>query len=288
MGYHQRHAVVEGASVTSDTSRLVPGFLTNIELDQALGSSRTRQRWEAQGLLPRGHWIKGFQKRIGIYPEIVLARVVAGVDARESEAAVAEAMRIGAHLIDSTLFAEIGRSLEEYLSEYRGLSRQVLDRLGERGLIAPLQVELASVTESLGAMGIDFRCHSATLTFRDESLRLVDLVGAEMLLPATQLLGIVEVGDTVVVEDVQVGARTLSYVLPTAPTTLADAQEDMWEEMFGGVTATPIAIPRLAADTGSEPGGGDVVRQRRRIRIDIPAELYGGANTMASRSRSVA
>lgn len=128
----------------------------------------------------RGRWIKGFQKRVGIYPEILLARVVGGVNARESEAAMRKAMEIGARLVRSPLFDEIEHSLRECFAELDGLNRSVLDRL-----------------------------------------------------------------------------------------------------------ATPILIPVLADDE-DDRHGGDIVRRRRRLRIDLPTKLYAGANSMASRSRALA
>lgn len=269
----------------AETAKLIPGFLTNVELDQALGSSRTRQRWEAEGILPRGLWIKGFQKRVGIYPEILLARVVGGMDARESEDAVREAMHIGARLIDSPLFGEIARSLQECLTEFSGLNRHVLDRLGEHGLLEPLQEELERAGDSLQTVGIDFRSHSATLTAKDISLTVVDGFGGETVLPVSQLLGIIELGEVVVVEEVKVGARTLSYVLPVASQAAVDPEEEMWIEMFASVDVTPIVTPVLADDHG-DSHGGDVVRRRGRVRIELPRELYAGANSMASRSRA--
>ncbi len=269
-------------------ARSVPGFLTNVELDQALGSPRTRQRWEADGLLPRGRWIKGFQKRLGIYPDILLARVVAGVDAQESEDAVREAMRIGARLIDSRLFESVASLLEEHLVEYRGLTRGVLDHLAEADLLAPLEEELAAAEESLEAIGIAFQSRPATVTMLGPTLRVVDGFGAQTLLPATQVLGIVGAGEVVTLEEVRVGARGLSYVLPTTTTAATDPAEEIWAEMFAGVDRAPVVIPVLADDTEPDANGGDVVRMRRRIRVDLPLASYAGANSMASRSRAPA
>jgi hypothetical protein len=268
-------------------ARSVPGFLTNVELDQALGSSRTRQRWEADGLLPRGRWIKGFQKRLGIYPDILLARVVAGVDAQESEDAVREAMRVGARLIDSRLFESVASLLEEHLGEYRGLTRGVLDHLAEADLLAPLEEELAAAEESLEAIGIAFQSRPATVTTLGPTFRVVDGFGAQTLLPAAQVLGIVEAGEVVALEEVRVGARGLSYVLPTATTAATDPAEEIWAEMFAGVDRAPVVIPVLADDKEPDANGGDVVRMRRRIRVDLPLASYA-ANSMTSRSRAPA
>jgi hypothetical protein len=89
----------------------------------------------------------------------------------------------------------------------------------------------------------------------------------------------------VVIEEIRVGARALSYVLPTATNAAGDPEEEMWLEMFADVKGTPVVIPVLADDE-DESSRGDNSRQRRRVRIDLPAELYAGANSMASRSRS--
>jgi hypothetical protein len=268
---------------SKETYRLIPGLLTHVELDHVLGSPRTRQRWEADGLLPRGRWLKGFQKRIGLYPEIVLARIVGGVDARESEAAVREAMAIGTHLINSSLFEEIAGALGDVFDELTALDRTLLEYVNERGLLEPLQAELNDATAELIGAGIDFRCKAATVTRAGTSLAIVDVFGAETLVAAPQVLGVVGVGDAVVIEEVHVGPRAHSYLLP-AGAAAPDPREEMWAEMFAAVDVAPVPIP-LLADEGGDPDAGDLVRAPRRLRIDLPAELYAGANPM-TRARS--
>lgn len=267
---------------SKQTYRLIPGLLTHVELDHVLGSPRTRQRWEADGLLPRGRWLKGFQKRIGLYPEIVLARIVGGVDARESEAAVREAMAIGTRVTNSSLFEEIAGALDDVLDELTALDPTLLEYVNERGLLEPLQAELNDATAELVAVGIDFRSKAATVTRAGRSLAVVDVFGAETLVAATQVLGVVNVGDAVVLEEVHVGPRAHSYLLP-AGAAAADPREDMWAEMFAAVDVAPVAIP-LLTDKGGDPDGADLVRPRRRLRIQLPTELYAGANPM-TRSR---
>ncbi len=262
--------------------RLIPGLLTHVELDRVLGSRR-RQRWEADSLLPRGRWLKGFQKRIGLYPEIVLARVVSGVDARESEAAVREAMAMGARLIESSLFEEIAGALSDVFDELSALDRNLLDHVNERGLLEPLQAELTDATAELIGAGIDFRCKAATVSRVGDSLAIVDVFGAETLVAAPQVLGVVNVSDAVVMQDVHVGPRSHSFLLP-AGSGVADPAEETWSEMFASVDIAPVALPMLA-DEGGEADGADLVRAPRRLRIDLPAEFYAGANPM-TRARS--
>lgn len=272
-------------SSKTDSNRLIPGLLTNVEIDRALGSPRKRQRWERDGLLPHGRWLKGYQKRLGLYPEIVLARVVGGVDARESEQAVREAMAIGVRLVESPLFEEIGCALGDVLGEFTALNRSLLDYINERGLLEPLQDELSNAGAALLDLGIDFRCHAATVTRAGDPLAIVDAFGGETLVAGPQVLGVVDVGDHVVIEEVHVGARAISYVLPAAPGA-ADPREELWSEMFASFDATPAPVP-LLADEGGDGLGGDVVRARRRLRIELPTELHAGANPMTRSASAI-
>lgn len=272
-------------SSKTDSNRLIPGLLTNVEIDRALGSPRKRQRWERDGLLPRGRWLKGYQKRLGLYPEIVLARVVGGVDARESEQAVREAMAIGTRLVESPLFEEIGSALGDVLGEFTALNCSLLDYVNERGLLEPLQDELSSAGAALRGLGIDFRCQAATVTRMGESLAIIDALGEETLVAGPQVLGVVEVGDHVVIEEVHVGPRAISYVLPAAPGA-DDPRDELWSEMFASLEATPVPVPLLDDEVG-EGLGGDVVRAKRRLRIELPAELYATANPMTRSAATI-
>jgi hypothetical protein len=271
------------------TQCLIPGLLTHVELDPLLGSSRTRQRWEHSGVLPKGRWVKGFGRRMGLYPEVVLARVVAGPGAGKSEAALGLLASRSAELLESELFGEIENALHGIFRELEhiGLRPEVLECLAGKQLLHPLQVEMCKLADEVVDAGIVFEGTVGTLTKKTGGIVMVESDDATLKLAAESVLGFIEEGCTVALERVRVGPKEHDFVVPALPTqahrvpALQSVGDDeaQWEEMFASFNSRPIAIPVIVED--SEPGaGGDLVRQARAVKIRIPAELYAGANPM--------
>ena len=261
---------------------LVPGFLTHIELDPLLGSTRTRERWEVRGALPRGRWIKGFGRRMGIYPEVVLAHVVAGRSPGRSEDALNLLTIRSQALLRSELLGEIEDALRGIIGdlEHIGLSFEVLDCLAERQLLTPLQDEMRTLADEVWDAGIGFEGTVGRLTRKAGGMIVVENDDERLSLTEESIVGFVEDGGTVAVERVRVGAREHDFVLPSLASTVPSRNDSQWDEMFASFTGRPVSIPVLAGDYAADMVGGEPARRPRRLNIRVPRELYAGANPM--------
>jgi hypothetical protein len=273
------------------SNALIPGLVTHVELDALVGSTRTRERWEHKGLLPRGRWIKAFQKRVGIYPELVLARIVGGTDAGVAEAALRELGRHSERLIRSDLFDAIEEAVLEVIvrADRVGLRTDLLEYLEAHSLLEPLQLESRALADLVADSGIAFRgVIGKFVEWETLGALVVTNDDEELHLAAESVLGLVEPGIEVAVERVRVGSKTQDFVMPAGPlhanvASVPVAEDEPWEEMFASIDYTPIVVPQLEPTT--EPGaGGDLVRPPRQVRIQIPVELYAGANPMVRSS----
>jgi hypothetical protein len=267
---------------------LIPGFLTHVELDPLVGSSRTRQRWEDKGLLPKGRWIKGFGRRLGLYPEIVLARVVAGPSGGGAERGLDYLNERASRLLESELFEEITAAVSDVFRdlEHLGLRTELLECLAERRLLEPLQKETYLIAGDVIDAGISFSGMIGKVVGEAGGMIVVESHDEQLKLAAESALGLIHSGLTVAVERVRVGAKEHDFVMPAGPIHHDEAVPDsyaedaLWEEMFASYTGRPVMIPVLADNAEASGTGGDLVRPQRRIRIRIPSEIYAGANPM--------
>lgn len=265
---------------------LIPGFVTHVELDPLLGSTRTRERWEQRGALPKGRWVKGFGRRMGLYPEVVLAHVVAGhTPGRHRDALNLLTLRSEA-LLQSELFGEIEEALRSILGdlEHIGLRPQVLDCLAERQLLIPLQTEMRSLGDLVSGSGISFEGTVGTLMREAGGMIVVENDADRFTLAAESVIGFVENGCTVSLERVRVGAREHDFVVPSLASTMPSWDDLQWDEMFASFSGQPVSIPVLTGDDPTELVGGDLERQPRRLNFRVPREMYAGANPMIRRA----
>lgn len=268
---------------------LIPGFITHVELDGLLGTSRTRQRWEVRGSLPKGRWIKGFGRRMGLYPEVVLARVVAGSNAGKAEDALNLLTRRSEELLRSELFGEIDEALHGVFGdlEHVGLRPELLECLESRQLLRPLEDEVCRLADEVAAAGILFTATVGRLITERGGMLVVESDDKELRIAAESALGFVDAGSMVAVERVRVGAREHDFVVPALHSQVRPSEamqvpvdDALWDEMFGDFSGRPVVLPVLSAD--AEAGAGnDLVRPERRLTVRIPVELYAGANPMA-------
>lgn len=266
-----------------------PALVTHFEVARALGSDRTRQRWEQDGLLPSPRWIRGFGRALGLYPGVVLARIAAGRDAGELEESVAAMVTQSRALLRSPVFDEaadrIGLELERFSSF--GLTVDLLSNLQTAGILRRLLEGSAEVAQSSLSAGISFEhTFGHLLRQSDDGAVVVTRRGSNETFGESDVLGRSTVGGRVSVERVRVGPRSRDYVLPALPASEPDARQEAitdaeWEQAFAGIgERRPIAVRVVHTDQESSEGG-DIARYVGPFAIRIPAELYEGANPMA-------
>jgi hypothetical protein len=111
--------------MTATTVRAT-GLLTQHDLDSVI-PSRTRQRWQQQGRLPKPARIFGDRRALILYPDVVLARVVLGVEGpKAQEAAVRRAWKISTEVFKSTAFLQVKLYLRRALRELPDAETTVL------------------------------------------------------------------------------------------------------------------------------------------------------------------
>jgi hypothetical protein len=268
-----------------------PALLTHVEVARILGSDRTRQRWEGEGLLPSPRWVRGFGRSLGLYPGVVLARLAAGRNAEDLEAAVRDVVTRSGWLLGSSLFDEAIARLAPVIARLRplGLTTDLLAMLSDRDVLGRLLEANAEIVRAEAGAGIEFHSRIGRCV-RDlgESVVIEDR-GNQVTFGNASVLGPIAVGESVAVESVRLGSRQFDYVMPalavmTGSPAVADASEPDdadWELAFAGLgNRRPIAVPPAAiVDPGHE--GGDIRRVRNQFAIRIALEIYEDANPMA-------
>lgn len=211
-----------------------PGFLTNRELDR-LGNRRTRERWQAKGLLGEPRWARADRRKLALYPELVLARFVIGVNGEPEEEGVLARVRARVdELAGSTAFAAITDAVSLVLrheptfdlralttavaetatlafAEYHGLLLEATERLADDGVVvAPEWGRVLSV----GSAGC-----------------LLALGDGERSFPLGDAVSELFAGEEVVVDHVGVLGRERDFLMPAVAATEATREGGAMSEL---------------------------------------------------------
>ncbi len=129
-------------------TELLPRFITNREIDPLLGSTRTRERWEREGLLPAGELISGYRSAIKIFPDFAIARLAAPHSLEGSKTVERHLEQINRKLFRSPAFGELRTALKAVLRPRKRVdaSRLVEALLPDHG--ESLQTFAAEVREA--------------------------------------------------------------------------------------------------------------------------------------------
>jgi hypothetical protein len=268
-----------------------PHFVTHREINCLLGE-RTRQRWERDGLLPEPDWIRVDRHRLGLYPELVLARLVVGNtrDPIEQEA------------VQQTI-ARCGRLLAtDGYSRFRGLVQAVFadaeDKsewdfagfvkvLGERGadVVAAWHADVAEIEEELTTtLSLSFRTTVGTVCEVTDDGYTVAMIdgGVRRVRDALVELG---TGEGVILERVGVESREREFVLPGLVVAAGQGEDALLENGGSGMVVdvdNPFVQigarePFSAASLLELPGNAAMLSvrdefERGRIQGLLPAE----------------
>lgn len=239
------------------TAVATPGFLTNRELDR-LSRRRTRERWQAKGLLGEPLWARADRRKVALYPELVLTRFVIGVSGEPEEEgvlarvgacvdglarsaafeavadAVALVMRRGTEIDLRTLAAGAAEAAPGALEEYHGLLLAATEELAADGVV--LAPELGRVV-SIGRTGC-----------------VLALGEIERSYPLRDAVSDLIVGERIVVDHVGVLGRERDFLVPalgeetTTRTTEGVAMTELdWSEVSEADWEGAIVAARASA-----------------------------------------
>lgn len=194
-----------------------PGFLTHAELDAIL-SERTRQRWQARGLLPHPLWVRVDRTRVALFPNAVLLGLIsnphpawqvenlveltAEIEATQEFEAIAEVVR------EALRTASGSWNLSRILGVLSPSARAELQVLSER---------LSPTLEVLADRGIDIKAIGSTVVRVHPGSVAVDVSGRLQRFDAPPIFHF-HAGDIVMVWHVQIEDRSRDYVLPSLAT----------------------------------------------------------------------
>jgi hypothetical protein len=212
-----------------------PHFVTHRELNDLVGE-RTRQRWESDGLLPAADWLRVDRHRLGIYPELVLARVVVGNTRDSSEAkALSEVVEKSRCLFTTDGYHRFKAAARDVFAvearteggwNFGRFLRLLAD--SDPDAIEAWQADVVEVEVELAKrMTLSFRSTLAKVRGKtSEGYTIAIETGEERLIG--KALSSLEPGVTVVLERVAVESKEREFVLPAMPLTGAsEIAEDL-------------------------------------------------------------
>jgi len=218
-----------------------PHFVTHREMNDLLGE-RTRQRWEKDGLLPEPDWIRVDRNRIGIYPELVLARLVVGNtrDPIEQDAlrkTMGKCQRLvatdGYHRFKAllqTVFAELSDRQDWDFANF-------VSMLGEHDhhVIEAWHADVAEIEEELSnEAGLSFRSLVGTVCDAAPEGYITIAISGGGERRISDALSKLAPGASVVLERVGVESREREFVLPGLPVMGVEEIADDLRLMEGG------------------------------------------------------
>lgn len=139
------------------TRELLPRFITHREIDPLLGSTRTRERWEHEGLLPPGELVSGFRSAVRIFPDFAVARLAAPRSLERSKTLHRRLGQVNRSLYRSPVFAELRIALKEVLGPKQpvGASQLVKALLPDHyELLQRFAAEIRSAEEALRELDV--------------------------------------------------------------------------------------------------------------------------------------
>ena len=272
------------------------GFFTQHELDPLVGYRRRRERMEGR-TLPTGARVKTFAQEPIIFPEFAVMGLVLG------EETVSASLRASAQrLYETTSFKAMADVVKRTAHGRKGwtlvdLAVALLDDAADDFLAWRAQVAqvLAELAERDIRMHVDLgRIQEVTATGY-----LVSLIDSgeviKCALNATRAQ--LPTGIWVTRDVVELGAQRGEVLMPTVgpdiletmreKQTVATEEEQGFDELFRNVDFQPAAIPQVRDTVGRTESGGDLVRPRRRLRVNANRALYANANSMARTSQQV-
>lgn len=280
---------------TSDMTYRV-GFFTQHELDPVVGTARTRERWEGH-LLPRGSRIRAYGQQAIIFPEFVVASVVANNRIQAGDAMLGRIQHAAESLYRSSSFQTISSTLRPWLQGRTGWTLSdivVLLREQSEDALLSWNEEIVEAEVRLGRYGISFDVRLGRIAALTDHGYRVELYGAldTALCPFRPGSHRLDIGSWVSINSVTLGALKGDVLMPAVEPDLlglksSELDEADWEELFAGADFVPTLLPSLAdnlSDDDASSTDRDVIRPRRRIRINLDSDLYLRGNTMVRRA----
>ncbi len=205
-------------------SPATPYFVTHREMNALVGERR-RLRWEKDELLPEPDWLRVDRSRLGVYPQLVLARVVVGRTKDPNERRALEDVLTSSRRLLTTdgyhRFRVVAREVLSMLSKSDDdwSFETFLSLLSESDpkALESWRADVSEVEEGLTAKAaLTFR--STLGTVRDQTpdgYMIMEAGGSERRI--RQALAKLEVGTNVVLERVGVESKEREFVLPALP-----------------------------------------------------------------------
>ncbi len=270
------------------------GFFTQHELDPLVGYRRRRERMEGKAL-PVGARVKAFSQQPIIFPEfavlgLVLDQTTVGAVVRASADQLYRSghFRALSSVVKRAVHGRTGWTLDDIASAL--LDNAADDLLAWRAQIAAVQVELAE-------RDIKMRFDVGRIEEVTAAGYVLSLAGSDEVvrcaLNATRAR--LPVGIWVTRDLIESGAHRGEVLVPTVELDIlrrmgekqdiSDNDEHDLDEMFSKLDFQPVSVPRLRETAAVDESGGDLMRPKRRIRVNASRDLYANANSMARDSR---
>ncbi|MDQ3631347.1 MAG: hypothetical protein M3417_08810 [Actinomycetota bacterium] len=270
------------------------GFFTQHELDPLVGYRRRRERMEGKAL-PVGARVKAFSQQPIIFPEfavlgLVLDQTTVGAVVRASADQLYRSghFRALSSVVKRAVHGRTGWTLDDIASAL--LDNAADDLLAWRAQIAAVQVELAE-------RDIKMRFDVGRIEEVTAAGYVLSLAGSDEVvrcaLNATRAR--LPVGIWVTRDIIESGAHRGEVLVPTVELDIlrrmgekqdiSDNDEHDWDEMFSKLDFQPVSVPHLREMAAVDESGGDLMRPKRRIRVNASRDLYANANSMARDSR---
>lgn len=242
-----------------------PHFITHRELNRFLGE-RTRQRWEKDGLLPEPDWIRVDRHRIGIYPELVLARLVVGntrdpIEQRTISKAMDKCERLtatdGYHRLRALVRSVFAGLQDKQDWNFATFVASLADQ--DHDVVEAWHAEVAEIEEELTKeSSLSFSSLIGIVSEAAEDAYTVVLSSGEekKIREALSALGL---GTTVVLESVGVESRVREFVLPGLPVTEEkESAEELRLETEGDTMEQAFIDPLSHITVRSLPTAADL------------------------------